>query len=309
MTSAPGTESPHVSVVICTRNREDKIANAVESVLTNEYPSFDLTVIDQSTSDGTRLAVAPIAERDARLRYVHSERAGLSRAYNTGIDETTGDILAFTDDDCIAGPDWIASIVRAFGTEPDAELLYGTVVPLGTTEDDIANTPSLEIATPVRLSRQDGFSVAGMGANFAAHRRLFDRIGPFDNVLGGGGPLRSSQDFDMTYRTFKCGGVVILRPDVVIRHDGHRDVDDWPALLIAYGTGDGGFLTKHVRCRDPYALWLFTKRLGVGTAKWLVKGVLGRKPTERFYIRGVLIGFRQSFKFRVDRSTRLYVEA
>lgn len=308
MTPETEQQTTHVSVVICTRNREDKIANAIESVLANEYPSFDLTIVDQSTSSATEGAVTPIAERDSRLHYLHRDQAGLSRAYNTGVENSTGDVLAFTDDDCIVDASWIADIVRAFEEQPDAELLYGAVVPLGETPDEIDGTPLLRFDAPERLSERDGYRVVGMGANFAARRSLFHRVGPFDTVLGGGGPLRSSQDYDMTYRAIRSGAVVLLRPDVAIRHDGLREDADWPALLTAYGTGDGAFYTKHVRCRDVTATWLLTKQLGRKSGRWLVKGVAGKKPTERYYVRGFLAGVCGSFRFRVDRSRRLYVE-
>jgi hypothetical protein len=198
--------------------------------------------------------------------------------------------------------------VAAFQSEPDGELLYGTVVALGEAHPDLAKTPSLEFDAPERLSRSDGFRVAGMGANFAARRTLFERVGPFDTVLGGGGPLRSSQDFDLAYRAYREGCVTLLRPEVLMRHDGHRDAEDWPSLLVAYGTGDGAFYTKHVRCRDPYALWLLSKHLGGSAAKWLVKGLAGKKPTERYYLTGLVAGIRGSFRFGVDRETRLYVD-
>ena len=68
---------PQVSAIICTRNRGDKIAAAVTSVLSCDHPSFDLTIIDQSTDDLTRDAVAAIG--DPRVRYVHSTEPGLSR--------------------------------------------------------------------------------------------------------------------------------------------------------------------------------------------------------------------------------------
>jgi glycosyltransferase involved in cell wall biosynthesis len=308
MDSASTAVTPHVSVVICTRNREDKVGAAITSVLANSYPTFDLTIVDQSTSDTTRQIAESISDRDDRLRYLHREEAGLSRAYNTGISNTTGEILAFTDDDCVAGPNWIESIVRALRSEPDGELLYGNVVALGEAHPDVTKTPSLAFEEPERLSRGDGFKVAGMGANFAARRSLFERVGPFDNVLGGGGPLRSSQDFDLGYRAYRRNCVTLLRPDVVMHHDGHRDEADWPSLLVAYGTGDGAFYTKHVRCFDVYALWLLSRALGIAAAKWLVKGVAGKKPTERYYVKGFLTGIRGSFRFKVDRATRLYVE-
>ena len=299
---------PHVSVVICTRNRDDKIGSAVASVLANEYPSFDLTVIDQSTTDATQLAVRDVAAGDARLRYLHSTEPGLSRAYNNGIRCSRGEILAFTDDDCIAPPDWLSNVVAAFLADPDGDLLYGAVVAAGDAVEDTFLTPQLRIETPRRLSRQDGFEVFGMGANFAARSRLFERIGVFDEMLGGGGPLWSSQDSDLTYRAYHAGSVILLRPEVVIRHDGRRERKDWPALLLAYGSGDGAFYTKHVRCLDPYATWLLARRLTRSAARWIYKLVVMRTSNEWPYFKGLVRGIRGSFRFGVDRSRRIYIE-
>jgi glycosyltransferase involved in cell wall biosynthesis len=305
-----GTEGslPCVSVVICTRNRDDKIGAAVTSVLANDYPSFDVTIIDQSTNGATEIAVRETAASNPRVNYVHSDEPGLSRAYNNGIRRAGGEILAFTDDDCIAPPDWIAKIVSAFDADPEGDLLYGEVIAAGDGRGDQALTPALKIRAPRRLSRTDGFEVFGMGANFAARRRLFDRIGVFDEMLGGGGPLWSSQDYDLTYRAYHAGCVILLRPEVVIRHDGRREPEDWPALLFAYGSGDGAFYTKHARCRDPYATWLLARKLSATSARWVYKLVVQRTNHQWPYLKGLLRGIRTSFRFSVDRDNRVYLE-
>jgi hypothetical protein len=180
------------------------------------------------------------------------------------------------------------------------------VVPAHPEGDGTALTPSLLISEPARLSRRDGFRVFGMGANFAARRRLFDAIGGFDEILGGGGPLRSSQDFDLAYRTYRAGRVILLRPEVTLRHDGRREAEDWPTLLLNYGIGDGAFYTKHVRCRDPYALLLLTRRLGRTGLSHLVQRARRRHGAGGSYVRGMLVGIRESFDFGVDRDARLY---
>src|SRR5262249_48638839 len=151
---------PEVSAIICTRNRGDKIASAVRSVLACDHPSFDLTIIDQSTDDLTRAAVEDIG--DPRLRYVHSSEPGLSRAYNNGVRRSTGPIIVFTDDDCLVDPDWISRIVSAFESEPDGELLYGRVIAAGPEAEDAALTPSLALEAPERLAKGEGFKVWGM---------------------------------------------------------------------------------------------------------------------------------------------------
>lgn len=298
----------HVSAVICTRNRPDNIGNAVASVLANDYPNFELTVVDQSTDDLTGQVLAPIASADARLRYFHVDEAGLSRAYNTATRLTEGDIIAFTDDDCLVPADWLSAIAAAFEADPDGDLLYGRVVPVRKQSDDVELTPFLDIPEPQRLSKRDGFKVFGMGANFAARRRLFATIGGFDQVLGGGGALKSSQDFDLAYRAYRAGRVIILRPEVTLQHDGRRERDDWPALLRNYGVGDGAFYSKHVRCRDPYALWLLTRQIVDKGGRRLAKRVLGRERGRDEYVRGVFQGIRDGLKFKVARRERMYVE-
>ena len=299
---------PFVSVVICTRNRPDKIGNAVESVLANTYPDFDLTIIDQSTNGETEAISHRVGESDARIRYQRMNKSGLSRAYNLAIASTIGPIIAFTDDDCLVPSDWIQKIVMAFEEQRDGELMYGQVLPAYPENGGEALTPLLRIDKPERLDRANGFRVFGMGANFAARRSLFERAGTFDEVLGGGGPLKSSQDFDLAYRAFRRNAPILLRPEVIVRHDGRREREDWPTLLRAYGFGDGAFYSKHVRCRDPYAAWLAAKIFGVMSAKLIARCALGRRAAEIDYLSGFVQGVRGGFKFGVDRATLLYSE-
>jgi glycosyltransferase involved in cell wall biosynthesis len=295
----------HISTIVCTRNRPDLIGTALESVLANEYPTFDVVVVDQSTDDRTGAVVSGLMSAHPNLRYVHTPIAGLSRAYNIGIRETRGEILAFTDDDCVAPADWLQSIADVFDATPDADMLYGQVrrpPELATCNDII---PTLEFSTARRFSRKDGFEVYGMGANFAARRRLFYRIGYFDEILGGGGALRSSQDFDLQYRAYRGGTVVVLSPTVKVHHYGVRTREEWPATERAYGIGDGAFYFKHVRCGDVFALWLFGRKMVITSLKDIARW-LRRRPTHNRYVRYCFTGVWMSLRFPVDRNRRIY---
>src|SRR5579859_5651843 len=156
----------HLSVVICTRNRPDLIGNAVASVLANTYADFDLLVVDQSTDARTGDIVRGLTVDHPNLRYMHTDKAGLSRAYNIGIRETTGEIIAFTDDDCIAPSNWLETVRGAFEAEPAAELLYGQVLLPGALADRPDDVPTLPIAHAWVLNKKRaGFVIYGMGAN------------------------------------------------------------------------------------------------------------------------------------------------
>jgi glycosyltransferase involved in cell wall biosynthesis len=305
------SELPRVSTVICTRNRPDLIGTAVASVLANTYPDFDLLVVDQSTDGRTGDIVRGLQAQHANLRYLHTDKAGLSRAYNIGIRETAGEILAFTDDDCVAPTDWVADVVAAFASETEAELLYGQVMLPAALADRADDVPTLAIVEPWKQNRRIApFQLYGMGANFAARRSLFDRIGLFDEILGGGGPLKSSQDFDLQYRAYVGGVTTTYRPEVQIDHYGLRTPEQWPGTDLAYGTGDGAFYTKHARCGDSYALRLLLEQfVRIGMREALHHLGVRRRYSRARYLRGYLAGIRGSFGYRVDRQTRMYLAA
>src|SRR3954454_7308180 len=150
---------PHVSAIICTRNRPDLIGNAVGSVLANTYLDFDLLVVDQSDDDRTGAVVRELMADHPNLQYFHSRTPGLSRAYNLGVRETSSELLAFTDDDCVAPPNWIETVVALFGSDPAVDLLQGQVLRPATVPEAEGVIPTLPINRPQRLNRRDGFHI------------------------------------------------------------------------------------------------------------------------------------------------------
>lgn len=297
---------PHVSAIICTRNRPDLIGNAVASVLANAYPDFDLLVVDQSGDDRTGAVVRGLMADHPNLRYVHTSTPGLSRAYNIGVRETNGELLAFTDDDCVAPPDWLQTIVGEFSAEPDVDMVQGQVMRPSDVPPSAGDISLLPIPERRRLSRRENFKIYVMGANFAARRPLFERIGGFDEILGGGGPLKSSQDQDFQYRAFLAGSTVLLSPDVTVDHYGIRKRAQWAATLYAYGFGDAAFYFKHIRCGDLSALSMLTRWLVRMTVRELLNPIR-HKQSMAIYLRSYWPGLRASLRYPVDRRTRLYV--
>ena len=298
-----------ISVVICTADRPETIARAIRSVLDQAYPEFEVLVVDQSRDAGTEAIVVALAREDSRLAYVRLTERGLSRAYNRGVAEARHELLAFTDDDCVVPQGWLAAISCAFTEQSDVGLLYGQVLgpidPEAHGEDGVV--PTLTIARLERLSRKEGFRVFGMGANFAARRSLVLRLGGFDQVLGGGGPLQSAQDFDFAYRVHHEGGVILLDPRVMVHHYGFRSHADWPATVRSYGVGVGGFYFKHVRAGDAYAAVLLSRIFAKGVVR-LAKRLVLAQPARLYwtYLRHLTIGMWMSRSYGIDRQLRLY---
>jgi len=305
-----------ISVVICTRNRPDTVGQALESVAECDFEAFDVHVMDQSTDTLTRDIVQNLATRFAsklKINYHHLDKAGLSRAYNAGIHGSTGEIIACTDDDVVVPSNWLREVWNAFAADPTAALLYGQVlIPPSLLEQARAGliVPHLLVERLQRLAKDgESFKVFGMGANMALRRKELPRIGDFDEALGGGGPLRSSQDFDFAYRTYLSGAAIILSPAVKVDHYGTRTPEQWGGTMKAYGIGDGAFYSKHIRCGDARALWLLTKVLARCSARHLRHLVLKQSLLEDQYTPGVLTGIRDGAKFDIDRKRRIYRES
>ncbi len=307
-----------ISVLICTRDRPDTIGQAVQSVAECHYSTFDLHVMDQSTTGETRSVVESLAARFAdrcAIHYHHLDKAGLSRAYNIGISVSDGPVVACTDDDVIVPRDWLASIARAFDADRELGLLYGQVkVPASlaaAAESGVIIVPALCWSKRERLFHRDrNFKVWGMGANMALRREILDRVVGFDEAMGGGAPLRSSQDFDFSLRTYRAGYAVLLDPDVKVDHYGTRMPEQWPATERNYGVGDAAFYSKHIRCGDVLAVRLLLRQL----AYVLKQSVVGSVRQRRWvgisaYGKNLIPGFRLAAQFDVDRQHRLYRES
>jgi glycosyltransferase involved in cell wall biosynthesis len=304
------TTEPQVCVVVCTRNRPASLARTLESLSAQRFADFEVVVVDQSSDGNTRRIVEGLSGEDPRFGYLHLETPGLSRAYNVGIAASRSPLLAFTDDDCTVPVDWLDSIVAAFAAQPDVLLMYGQV--LLPPEVDLRGEsggviPTLRITERRVLGRNRPFELFGMGANFAARRRVFELVGPFDEVLGGGGPLESSQDFDFMYRVFRSGYGTLLEPTVMVHHYGFRSSAEWPATMRSYGIGVGGFFAKHVRMGDPRAARLLMKWLLLALFRATRQALaIESTRTQGVFARSMVVGMRRSLTFAIDRRFGVY---
>ena len=120
------------SVVICTRNRDQFLADTIRSVLEQQYPQdrYELLVVDNGSRDATRAVVEPyVASSRAPVSYHRESRLGVSFARNLGIARSRHEYVAYLDDDVVAGPGWLAALDQAI-TEHGALVVGGRIEPV-----------------------------------------------------------------------------------------------------------------------------------------------------------------------------------
>lgn len=108
---------PVVSVIIPTYNRAHLVGRAIQSVLDQTYPEFELIVVDDASNDGTDKVVKNF--NDPRIRYVrHNQNMGVAAARNTGINAAQGRYIAFQDSDDEWLPEKLDMQIKVFSNAP-----------------------------------------------------------------------------------------------------------------------------------------------------------------------------------------------
>jgi glycosyltransferase involved in cell wall biosynthesis len=107
--------NPTVSVIIPSHNSGRFLGEAVESVLSQEYPSVELIVVDDGSTDDTQRLLSGYY---GRIRHIRQPNQGVSTARNRGIEIATGDLVSFLDADDLMLPGKLRDQVACFGQSP-----------------------------------------------------------------------------------------------------------------------------------------------------------------------------------------------
>lgn len=236
------TAAPFASVVVCTHNRSQLLAEACETALAVDYPPerWELIVVDnRSTDDTPEVARAVAARHPSRVRVVEEAEIGLSAARNRGILEACGEVVAFLDDDAFPEPVWLSALVRALTTE-GALAAGGPVEPLYNGELPSwfgpRHLPYITVWDRGTEPHELAYNEYPRGANIAFHRSAFERFGGFNPQLGRkGSSLLSCEETELCLRVERGGGTVLYVPEARVRHRvaAHRITRQW--LIDRYG--------------------------------------------------------------------------
>lgn len=272
-----------LSVIIATFNRSKNLIDVLDSLQKNSVPptvSWEVVVVDNNSTDSTRDVVSDCQRHGALpVRYLFEGRQGKSIALNTGIKESHGSILAFTDDDCIVDDRWIASIVKEFETDPTLAGIGGRVG-LYNKNDMPTTIRTMEEHIPLGCASFDQIFALIVGCNMAFKRSVFDTVGGFDPYLGPGTKALTTEDPDFVYRVYRQGFRLQYTPDVFVYHNhGRRTNTQIRDLTNGYYRGRGAFYYKHILRGDRQILRMAYWEIS-WTVKALVRNILAGRQIE-----------------------------
>lgn len=238
-----------VSIILPTV-RTTSVGDAIEAILVQTDPNWELLVVYQGDDPALAALVRGYAERDSRVSAIHAEQSNLSHARNVGMAAASGDILAFTDDDCEVATDWVATVRAAFDAQPLVGVFGGEVVAEPNRQKwRISTCPAAHVLDAVYIPGEHDEPPPGfymIGANFCVRRETADKVGLFDEVLGAGARFACCEDQDFIFRAEQAGWGLMTSPASVVHHTTGRryGVKQFVRHQRNYARGRGAWVAK-----------------------------------------------------------------
>ncbi|MHB8571663.1 MAG: glycosyltransferase family 2 protein [Candidatus Dormibacteria bacterium] len=195
-----------MSVVVPVHNGERYLGQTLDSLAAQEYPDFEVLVVDDGSTDGTPALIAGASARfEGRLRFEGQAQAGPAAARNHGLRMAEGELVAFIDADVLAEPGWLAAAVARLDREaPEVAGVEGATL----TTPDGAGVPH---GFHAMLNTEGGLF---MTCNMLYRRQAVVAAGGFDERFR----RAFYEDSDLAFGVMEQGGRIVFEPAAVVRH-------------------------------------------------------------------------------------------
>jgi glycosyltransferase involved in cell wall biosynthesis len=225
---------PKVSVVVATYNGARTVQNCLAALGRLNYDNYEVILVDDGSTDRT----PEIVKSFPAVRYLRQTNQGLSAARNAGILAATGEIVAFTDDDCRADEDWLYYLVNDLVRSDFAGIGGHNFLP---PEDSrIAAAVMASPGGPAHVLLTDTEAEHIPGCNMAFYKWALEAVGMFDPIF-----RKAGDDVDICWRLqdgqFKIG----FSAAGFVWHYRRSTVKAYLKQQIGYGEAEALLIAKH----------------------------------------------------------------
>lgn len=237
---------PKVSVIVCSYNGAKTLDACLKSLRGIDYPDYEVILVD----DGSRDETPEIAARHPWVRTIRQENMGLSVARNVGAAAAEGEVIAYTDSDCMADPDWLYYLVGTLLSGDYAGVGGPNISPPA--ENWVQACVAAAPGGPSHVLLTDVVAEHIPGCNMAFHKWAFDKVGGFDSEY-----RKAGDDVDFCWRLQQGGEVIAFSPAAIVWHYRRFTLTAFRKQQEGYGEAESMLRFKHLVFFGP-----------TGTAKW-----------------------------------------
>jgi len=291
----------NISVVICSYNREKYIAEALNSLIQQDYPKsdFEVIVVDNNSQDDTERVCKNFiaAHPDYNLYYLTERQQGSSFARNTGAANAKGTLLCFMDDDAIAEKDFLKNIWQFHQNRPDVGGFGGRIIPRYIPAEPawmshwvaslVGNFDYAKGVTEFSPNRYP------LESNMIVSKNAFNEIEGFNAAIPGvKGTLRiGGEGKDFFMRLKAKGHSIYYVPDIIVHH-----VVETEKLTKEYMYRVASGIGRGERLRIKKGIFPFLKKLAEYIYKLAGSFVIGFM----YLLRGQTAKSWPVIQFRID---------
>ncbi len=235
-----------ISIVIPAYNSEGTIAQAIHAALDQGHKNIEVIVVDDGSTDQT----AAIVRSFPSVKYLHQDNAGPASARNHGAFAAKGEILFFTDSDCVPEHDWVERSLLCFKDRSIAAVAgsYGIM----NSEDILARCIHAEILYRHQHLMPLYPKVFG-SYNVAIRRDIFLRLDGFDPSYR----MASGEDNDLSYRILQSGSKIYFEKRSIVKHYHQKDLGKYLKEQSRHGFWRVKMYLAHPQMvkGDDYTFW------------------------------------------------------
>jgi glycosyltransferase involved in cell wall biosynthesis len=275
----PLEKYPRVSVIVCSYNGSKTLGDCLAALDRIDYPDYEIVFVDDGSKDHTQEVVADWEKAREKRRAegaklpdfqnIRQKNMGLSYARNAGAAAATGEVIAYTDSDCMADQDWLYYLVGTLMSGDYAGVGGPNISPPA--QDWIQACVSAAPGGPSHVLLTDVVAEHIPGCNMAFHRWAFNSVGGFDADY-----RKAGDDVDFCWRLQQSGQVIAFSPAAIVWHYRRFTLGAFRKQQEGYGEAESMLRFKHLVFFGP-----------TGTAKW--KGQIYGAPRFTWLVNRPLI--------------------
>ncbi|RLA97256.1 MAG: hypothetical protein DRG83_16145 [Deltaproteobacteria bacterium] len=236
-----------ITVAIVVRNGGKTISRTLDSIFSGQLRPDEVLIIDGLSEDNTLEVVKSYTLNYDNIRVIDNPQRKIAPGRNIAVKEAWGDVIAYTDADCVVDRKWLFNISKRFEEDPTLAGCGGRMLPLPPHNEleKFAGKVFLKeiMQYDNRLRYCSRLSVAGalITANSAYRRDVLLEVGGFDEWFGNYG-----EDIDLYWRLIKSGYKLLYDPDIVVYHRFPQTLGKFLKKHFGFGIASSKLTKKHL---------------------------------------------------------------